>query len=70
MVICTEDYHLSKIKIPKWLRRFQWFWIVSGLTAGNEEMQVNTLIYCMGDKADNILRSFPQPTQECNLQMQ
>ena len=42
---------------PKWLRRFQRFRIASGLAAGDEETQVNTLIYCMGDKADDILRS-------------
>ena len=34
---------------PKWLRR---------LTKKSDEVQVNTLIYCMGDQADNILRSF------------
>ena len=39
---------------PKWLRRFR---KASGLAAGDEETQVNTLIYCMGDKADDILWS-------------
>ena len=43
---------------PKWVRRFQRFRIASGLASGDEETQVNTLIYCMGDKADDILRSF------------
>ena len=43
---------------PRWLRRFQRYSIASGLTSGDEEMQVNTLMYCMGDKADDILRSF------------
>ena len=42
----------------EWLQRFQRFRIASGLALGDEEMQVNTLIYCMGDKADDILRSF------------
>ena len=42
---------------PKWLRRFQRLRIASGLAAGDEETQVNTLIYCMGDKADDILWS-------------
>ena len=43
---------------PKWLRRFHRFRVASGLTSGDEETQVNTLIYCMGDRADDILRSF------------
>ena len=46
---------------PKWSRRFQRFRIASGLASGDEETQVNTLIYCMGDKADDILRSFQRP---------
>ena len=43
---------------PKWLRRFQRYRVASGLASGDEETQVSTLIYCMGDKADDILRSF------------
>ena len=43
---------------PKWLRRFERFRQASGLTEKSEEVQVNTLIYCMGDAADDILRSF------------
>ena len=43
---------------PKWLRRFERFRQASGLTDKSEEAQVNTLIYCMGDRADDILRSF------------
>ena len=43
---------------PKWLRCFQRFRMASGLASEEEETQVNTMIYCMGDKADDILRSF------------
>ena len=43
---------------PKWLRRFERFRQASGLTDKSEEAQVNTLIYCKGDRADDILRSF------------
>ena len=32
--------------------------MASGLSAKDDEAQVNTLIYAMGDEADNILRSF------------
>ena len=31
---------------------------MSGLDAKEEESQVSNLIYCMGDEADDILRSF------------
>ena len=43
---------------PSWIRRFKRFRQASGLSAKSEESQVNTLIYSMGDKADNILQSF------------
>ena len=43
---------------PKWIRRFERFRIASGLVSRDEEAQVNTLIYSMGDEADDVLRSF------------
>lgn len=48
----------SPVEWPKWKRRFERFRIASGLTAKSEEEQVNTLIYYMGDTADDILLSF------------
>lgn len=42
----------------KWIRRFERFKKASGLDAKPEEAQVNTLIYSMGDEADEILHSF------------
>ena len=42
----------------KWIRRFERFRIASGIDKQSEEAQVNTLIYSMGDQADDILRSF------------
>ena len=42
---------------PKWFRCFQRFRMASGLASGDEETE-DTLIYCMGDKANDILRSF------------
>ena len=38
---------------PKWIRRFEQFCQVSGLQG-----KVNTLIYMMGDKANDFLSSF------------
>ena len=42
----------------KWFRRFERFRTASGLVAKGEEVQVNTLIYAMGEEAEDILRSF------------
>lgn len=43
---------------PKWIRRFQRFRQASGLSEKSSENQVNTLVYTMGDVADDILTSF------------
>lgn len=43
---------------PKWRRRFERFRKASGLDASDEETQTSTLIYAMGDEADDILKSF------------
>ncbi len=42
---------------PRWIRHFERFRCASGLDAKTEAAQVNTLIYSMGDEADDILRS-------------
>ena len=42
----------------KWIRRFDRFRCASGLAEIAEESQVHTLIYSMGDAADDILTSF------------
>ncbi len=42
---------------PKWSKRFERFRVVSGLELLPEENQVNTLIYTMGDEAEDILTS-------------
>lgn len=36
----------------KWIRRFR---IASNLNASSEANQINTLIYCMGDEADEVM---------------
>ena len=46
---------------PRWicrLTRFERFWEASGLRANTETSQISTLIYTMGDHAEDILRSF------------
>ena len=42
----------------RWIRRFERYVVASGLADKGEEAKLNTLIYCMGDEADDILRSF------------
>ena len=43
---------------PKWIRRFERYRLASGLSNKSAEVQVNALIYHMGDLADDILTSF------------
>ena len=49
---------------PKWSRRFERFRQASGLTAKDGESQVNTLVYAMGDEADDILCSMGLSDEE------
>ena len=42
---------------PRWICRFERFQEVSGLKSKELANQVNTLMYCMGDEADDILSS-------------
>ena len=42
---------------PKWRRRFEQFRVASGLRKEDEETQVSTLLYCLGDDADDVLTS-------------
>ncbi len=43
---------------PKWVRRFERFRYASGLSGKDEVNQIHTLVYSMGDEADDILSSF------------
>lgn len=42
---------------PRWKRRFEQFRVASGLASEAEPRQVSTLLYCMGEDADNVLTS-------------
>ena len=42
---------------PKWKRRFEQFRSASGLSSEEQERQVSTLLYTMGEEADDILTS-------------
>lgn len=53
----TEPFDFSKPQQwEKWIRRFERFRQASNLHLSSEANQVNTLIYCMGDEADDILQ--------------
>lgn len=42
---------------PKWKRRFEQFRTASGLAKDEEEKQVSTLLYCLGEEAEDRLNS-------------
>lgn len=43
----------------QWLRRFERFRIASGLSEKNEEYQINSLLYIMGEKSDDVMTTIP-----------
>ncbi|CAJ1081269.1 unnamed protein product [Xyrichtys novacula] len=52
-----EPFDLAKPhKWEKWIRRFECFRLASNLNSSSEANQVNMLVYCMGDEADDVLR--------------
>ena len=40
---------------PNWIRRFERFRIAAGVNEKDEKYKVNSLVYTMGGKADDIL---------------
>ena len=42
---------------PRWKRRFEQFRVTSGLTTKDDTKQVNTLLYCIGEEAEDMLSS-------------
>ena len=55
-------------KWSKWIRRFERFREAYGLDKKVQGNQVNTFLYCMGDKAENILCSLNPTADEKILQ--
>ena len=43
---------------PRWIKRFERYRVASGLSAKDEQVQISTLIYAMGEEAEDILASF------------
>ena len=42
---------------PRWKRRFEQFRLASGPASESDDRQVSTLLYCMGEEAEDILAS-------------
>lgn len=42
---------------PRWKKRYEQFRLASGLSDETEEKQVSTLLYCIGEDADDTLTS-------------
>ena len=42
---------------PRWQKRFEQFRVASGLKGDPSEKQVSTLLYCLGEEAENVLAS-------------
>ena len=54
----VQTFTFKSEEWENWLRRFERFRQATGLASKSEETQINTLIYSMGDKAEDILQSF------------
>ena len=51
-----EKFDFSKPnEWPKWIKRFERFRSASGFNKSDSESQVNTLLYTMGSKSDDII---------------
>ena len=41
----------------KWRSRFQQYRLASGMSAQGAEQQISTLLYCLGEEAEDVLNS-------------
>ena len=65
-----EKFNFKPEEWSRWIRRFERFRKATGLDQKDGESQVNTLIYSMGEEADDIVVSFGLTTEEakqCNV---
>jgi len=57
-IVTPENFNFNRPEEwPQWIRKFERFRQASGLYSKDDAKQVNTLIYSMGDAADDILSS-------------
>ena len=58
------DYNCRITEWQRWICQFEQFCLASGLSAESNERQVSTLLYCLGQDADEILVSTGITTEE------
>ena len=52
------EFNFAKLdEWPKWKKRFEQYRNASGLDTEPETQQIDTLLYCLGGKADSVLTS-------------
>ncbi len=67
-IAAPEPFDCSKSEEwSRWSRRFERFRAASGLSEKSGQSQVNTLVYHMGDAADDILESFGLSSEELKV---
>ena len=59
-----EKFNFKPEEWSRWIKRFERFRKATGLDQKNGESQVNTLIYSMGEEADDIVMSFGLTAEE------
>jgi len=60
-----EPFNFSKPEDwLKWARRFERFRVISGMDEKDQKQQVDSLLYCMGDEAEDILTTFTLTTEQ------
>ena len=55
-------------KWPKWIKCFERYRVATGLSSKPENEQVSTLLYAMGECADDILGTLTNIDEKSNLQ--
>ena len=53
-VSLPENFSFEALDWEPWLRRWERYWIGTGLDKQSEEYQVNNLIYAMGPKGEAV----------------
>ncbi|KAK3908512.1 tRNA-2-methylthio-N(6)-dimethylallyladenosine synthase [Frankliniella fusca] len=58
------EFSFKSEEWPKWKTRWKRYAVGSGLADQEDDYKVNTLLYCMGSKADDIMLSFNLSEEE------
>ena len=54
-LLLPQPFCYTLDKWPRWQCRFEQFHMASGLSKEDQEKQVSTLLYCLGEEADDVL---------------